>query len=182
MEQQRDSAVVRVPWGLFYLGPSASCAVYAEWVREKQPPIYFGFVVTVDTNSNSKIKLWIALMKLGALTGCHQLHERSFSFRGYQFPLCARCTGLFVGQAWGMLPGLLYIHRYIPDLRLLFLSALISTAVLGIDGLGQLRGKWVSTNPRRFITGVSCGFFVTWFNVRVIVWIVTHIFTQGEIP
>jgi uncharacterized membrane protein len=169
MEQQRDSVVARVPLGSFYLGPLVFSAVYVGWAREQPPPPYFGFVVTVDTNLNSKIKLWIALMKLGALTGCHQSHERSFFIRGYQFPLCARCTGLLIGQVWGITLGILYIHQYIPDLRTLFLFALISVTALGIDGLGQLRGKWISTNPRRFITGLACGFFVTWFNLRLIV-------------
>ena len=30
----------------------------------------------------------------GKRMGCHQRPDRSFSFRGRQFPLCARCTGV----------------------------------------------------------------------------------------
>ena len=31
--------------------------------------------------------------------GCHQMATRSFFFKGFQFPLCARCTGILVGAA-----------------------------------------------------------------------------------
>ncbi|MGG7175281.1 DUF2085 domain-containing protein [Clostridium neonatale] len=27
------------------------------------------------------------------MCGCHQLPDRSFFIRSYQFPICARCTG-----------------------------------------------------------------------------------------
>lgn len=35
---------------------------------------------------------------LGNNSGCHQLAERSFFYKGYQFPVCARCTGVTIGQ------------------------------------------------------------------------------------
>jgi uncharacterized membrane protein len=33
---------------------------------------------------------------------CHQIPERSFHLSGMQFPVCARCTGLYLGGAIGM--------------------------------------------------------------------------------
>lgn len=36
-------------------------------------------------------------MLLGHRMGCHQRPDRSFFFRGRQFPLCARCTGVLLG-------------------------------------------------------------------------------------
>ena len=38
-------------------------------------------------------------MRAGAATGCHQLPERSFFFRQYQFPVCARCCGVLIGES-----------------------------------------------------------------------------------
>ena len=43
-------------------------------------------------------KIWIKLMNLGDKIGCHQISERSFFIKGYQFPVCARCTGVFFGE------------------------------------------------------------------------------------
>jgi len=103
------------------------------------------------------------LMRLGAMTGCHQMRERSFFFRGCQFPVCARCTGLFVGQAAGLAALLWFINL---DIKLLALCAVVSAAALGIDGFFQLKGIWTSTNFRRLFTGILCGFFVTGVVVR----------------
>ncbi|MEO7133716.1 MAG: DUF2085 domain-containing protein, partial [Vicinamibacterales bacterium] len=34
---------------------------------------------------------------------CHQLPERSFFWAGQQLPVCARCTGLYVSGAFGLI-------------------------------------------------------------------------------
>jgi len=151
-------------------------AVYAEWEKTKQlPPAFFGYAVTVETNSGKSIKVWIFLMRLGAITGCHQMNQRSLFFRGYQFPVCARCTGLFVGQTAGLVFALLMAgavsHAALFDIKILGLCAGLSVMALGIDGFFQLKKIWVSTNVRRFVTGLFCGFFVCCFLVKVIMMI-----------
>ena len=35
---------------------------------------------------------------LGNNSGCHQMPERSFFYKGKQFPVCSRCTGVCLGQ------------------------------------------------------------------------------------
>jgi len=142
----------------------ACYAVRAGWGKAKLPPAFYGYAETVDVNSKT-LKVWILLMRLGAKTGCHQLHGRSLFFRGYQFPVCARCTGLFMGQAAGIALLRRFIHF---DLKPLFLCAAVSVVLLGIDGFFQLKGLWVSTNSRRLITGILCGFFVMGFFIRII--------------
>ena len=119
----------------------------------------------MEISLNKKIKFWTFLMQLGAKTGCHQLHERSFFFGDYQFPVCARCTGLFIGQTGGLI---LFYFLLSVNLKILFLLASLSVLMLGIDGFFQLKKIWVSNNIRRIITGILCGFFVTSFNIKVI--------------
>ncbi|MCL2434029.1 MAG: DUF2085 domain-containing protein [Clostridia bacterium] len=102
-------------------------------------------------------------MRLGTRSGCHQMPERSFHIRGYQFPVCARCTGLFMGQLAGIITGLLFSGV---NLYFLITCAVISTALLAVDGIGQRFGKWVSNNRRRFSTGLLCGIFVLWAIVK----------------
>jgi len=104
-------------------------------------------------------------MRLGAMTGCHQLYERSLFFGKYQFPVCARCTGILLGQTAGIALLLLFIKL---DIVWLLLSAAVSVVLLGIDGFFQLKGIWISTNFRRLTTGILCGFFVTGFFIRII--------------
>ena len=82
---------------------------------------------------------------------CHQLAERSFSWKGIQFPLCARCTGILLGFV--LLGPVVSIFT----LGNMFLS-LILILIMCADGLLQLKGFWKSTNPRRLITGLSFGY------------------------
>ena len=84
---------------------------------------------------------------------CHRLPERSFFFRGKQLPLCARCTGILAGYFIGII-YIIFVHRS----NILFEGMLIIPTA--IDGTGQYFGKWISTNRRRFITGVLAGFSV----------------------
>jgi uncharacterized membrane protein len=149
----------------FCLDQLAGYADYAEWEKGKRQLMFCGFVVIVDTNLNRKMRFWILLMQLGARTGCHQLHERSFFFYDYQFPVCARCTGLFIGQIMGL--SLFYFFLRF-DLKILFILAFISLSFLGIDGILQLKKIYISNNFRRLITGILCGHFVMCFDLKIL--------------
>ena len=73
-----------------------------------------------------KDRIWLKLMHFGEKLGCHQMESRSFSYKGYQFPVCARCTGVILGQFSAMI-SLLF------GLRLPIYAALIFIAVMGLD-------------------------------------------------
>lgn len=102
-------------------------------------------------------------MKIGGYT-CHQMHERSFSYRGYQFPVCARCTGILVGQIIGIICIIL-------GFRINFLWSLALIVPMAIDGLIQLMEIMESNNIRRFITGFisGIGYIYLLFNIVVII-------------
>jgi len=139
--------------------------VYAEWGKAKQRQMFYGFAIIVEINLSKKIDFWVKLMKIGASTGCHQMYGRSFSICGYQFPVCARCTGLGLGQFLGFIFSFV-LFKY--DILFFIPPAILSLMILGIDGLGQFYKKWESTNLRRLITGLSCGFFVILFLNKII--------------
>ena len=70
---------------------------------------------------------------------CHRITERSFMINGRQFPLCARCTGMYLGAALTLLTlGLAGRWRWsdLPPLKLL-LVLLGLIGIMGIDGINS---------------------------------------------
>lgn len=82
--------------------------------------------------------------------GCHQKPERSFFWKGKQFPFCARCTGIYVG----------YITLPFYILNILYFNWLWTVIMVLptiLDGFIQAYFDIESNNMRRFITGVLNG-------------------------
>lgn len=114
---------------------------------------------------NKSDLIWIKLMNFGHRLGCHQMEERSFHFKGYQFPVCARCTGVFVGEIIAIILLLLGIK----------ISIFVSIALLlimGLDWFIQYIKLLQSTNIRRLITGTLAGIGLTFIYYYVIVFVI----------
>ena len=97
-------------------------------------------------------RIYTFLMIAGSAAGCHQLPERSFFFRGHQFPVCARCTGVILGQIAGGI-GILFLSLTYDTIAFLCF-------LMFFDWWLQRVHLLHSTNLRRLITGVLCGFAV----------------------
>jgi len=101
---------------------------------------------------------------LALLFGCHQRLERSFTMLGQVLPLCARCTGIYVGT---MVVVVVQIVIDIP----LYLYPILGIPMI-IDGVLQKRWNIASNNERRFVTGLLFGFsfvfFFTMYHVLMI--------------
>lgn len=95
-----------------------------------------------------RIRIWLKAMEIGAAAGCHQRPERSFFIKGWQMPVCARCTGVLIGH----ILSLFVIGKRLP----LMLPVCCCLTTLA-DWTAQQLGK-LSTNPRRLITGILGGF------------------------
>ena len=104
---------------------------------------------------------WIKAMEFGHRMGCHQMPERSFFFNGYQFPVCARCTGVLIGE-------IIAIIAIICGVRLKKLPIIGSIGVMGVDWGLQWTEILSSTNPRRLITGILCGIGLTYVYFYII--------------
>jgi uncharacterized membrane protein len=97
---------------------------------------------------NRSDKVWVLFMRIGAFCGCHQMPERSFCFRNYQYPLCARCTGVLLGQVlmlslWHPI-GLIY--------------SILGLSILLGDWLLQRFKLFISNNNLRLTTGILAGY------------------------
>lgn len=95
------------------------------------------------------IKLYEFLWNLGEMSGCHQLPNRSFFIGKYQFPVCARCTGVWIGYIAGIW---LYVFT-----QLNIWVALLFCFIMFADWFLQYKNICPSTNTRRLITGFLCG-------------------------
>jgi uncharacterized membrane protein len=93
------------------------------------------------------------MMFIGMISGCHQIADRSFSVKGKQFPVCARCTGVLIGNIGAFLIFFVY------PLPILF--CLVGCAIMFADWLIQYLNIRESTNVRRLITGVIGGYSLT---------------------
>ena len=108
---------------------------------------------------------WLLFMKIGRNCGCHQISSRSFFYKNYQFPLCARCTGIIIGELIIAPIVLLLGFNNIYLNIVLFL-------LMAIDGTLQYFKILESNNIRRLITGLSAGYAMT----STLVWVILYVF------
>jgi uncharacterized membrane protein len=96
---------------------------------------------------------------------CHRISVRSFFLGERQFPLCARCTGMYLGAVVGMVyQSFTARRRYgMPPLRVIA-GLVLLLAAFGVDGLnsyGQLfQGMPKLYEPQnwlRLLTGTGMG-------------------------
>lgn len=85
---------------------------------------------------------------------CHGRPERCLELFDVPMPICARCTGIYLGLLAG-LAGY-WLVQFISE-RAFKIAALVAILPLAIDGLTQLTGLRESTNELRVATGVLAG-------------------------
>ena len=84
---------------------------------------------------------------------CHRKPERSFHFKGYQFPVCARCTGFYISV---ILYCIYAFFNYINYSLELLLIAVLLMIPMAVDGFTQFFEVRKSNNTLRLFTGL-CG-------------------------
>jgi hypothetical protein len=118
---------------------------------------------------------------IGAIV-CHQLPERSFHLWSVQLPVCARCTGIYVGAAISALVLTLRGSRADADRRVKARGALARGGTAGtarrlvlpasaLPTLATLVFEWTSgtmpPNWVRALTGLALGAAGAWAVIRV---------------
>ena len=107
------------------------------------------------------------LFTIGTMTGCHQLPERSFFFKGKQFPVCARCTGAFIGYFIG---GITYRFFSVN-----IIVSLLFCLIMFLDWLIQYIKLCESNNIRRLITGTLCGYGLIQISLDILAYLMNLI-------
>lgn len=107
-------------------------------------------------------RLWIKSMEwCSKYWGCHQMPERSFFIKKYQLPVCARCTGIILGELTALITFFIYNPPIVLDI--IFMIPLI------IDGIVQYKSKYESNNIKRLITGYLFGYAMISLFVSLII-------------
>ncbi|HUF47023.1 MAG TPA: DUF2085 domain-containing protein [Vicinamibacterales bacterium] len=115
-----------------------------------------GWPVVLASAVQDHAPAWRAVVYLAAARVCHQQPERSFHTAGQSWPVCARCSGLYLAAPFGaVLAGLGFGRRGLAGRARLFLAlAAVPTAVtLGLEWLNLLP----MTNAIRFLAALPLG-------------------------
>ena len=85
---------------------------------------------------------------------CHRLPDRTFKIKNRYFPVCARCTGLYIGAFSYFIYVYFFYVDYTPTLIMIAFLMIIPTF---LDGLTQFFGLRESNNILRLFTGLIGG-------------------------
>jgi uncharacterized membrane protein len=109
--------------------------------------------------------VWSAVVYLAAGQVCHQLPERSFHSEGAQWPVCARCAGLYLAAPLG---ALLFRKRRIRmghrTPALVFVLAAVPTA---LTLAWEWAGLGTPANTVRLVSAVPLGAAILWVLLTV---------------
>lgn len=80
---------------------------------------------------------WSAVVYAAASLVCHQRFDRSFQTAATQWPVCGRCSGLYLAAPFGAVVGLVVRERWRGSVRVWLVVAAIPTALtLGLEWSG----------------------------------------------
>ena len=102
------------------------------------------------------------LNQFGSAPLCNLHPERALRVGTFVFPLCARCTGVIAGSCLAIVTTGLGIIVVRP-----FMMVVGLTIPMAVDGVLQHFRLLESTNFRRFVTGLLCGFAVAPYGITI---------------
>lgn len=108
------------------------------------------------------------MRQINIVLGCHGIPERCLSWRGKKMDVCARCFGARVGHALAL--GL-FVLKALPP----WWVGVLMILPMMIDGSLQMFAGVMSTNVRRFWTGVLGGLGVSSILWQGVGWVIRTI-------
>jgi uncharacterized membrane protein len=99
---------------------------------------------------------------------CHRILSHSFIINGRPMPLCARCTGMYLGALYGTVLQFMAGKRKGGLSRSLLIVLSLMGIIFTIDGLNSFAGLFLEKAPLytpqnwlRLMTGLSMGVFIS---------------------
>lgn len=114
-----------------------------DWPKEEHGPC--NSVLSADAFPHLHARIQQYLFYVALVFGCHQRPNRSFTFRGRQIPLCARCLGVLIGPLFAPI----YFWLLSPWIAFACISVFL------IDASTQLVGLRESNNWLRLLGGAA---------------------------
>jgi len=105
-------------------------------------------------NKNSNVATNNPVDSLSKVFICHRLPERTFKIGKWYFPVCSRCTGIYISIfSYYFFVYFVYVEY---DLIIIITAFLMIIPAL-LDGITQFFGFRESNNTLRFTTGLIAG-------------------------
>jgi uncharacterized membrane protein len=109
------------------------------------------------------LSAWTGVAYVAASRICHQRPERSFHTAGVQWPVCGRCSGLYLGAPLGAMAALwLGRRRGSRGLGALMLASVPTIATLILEWTGVVQ----VTSGLRAVAAVPLGALIAYVIVR----------------
>lgn len=126
-------------------------------------PLLLG--VSVWQRARGPAPVWTAGVYLACSRICHQKPERSFQSAGVAWPVCARCSGLYLAAPFGAVVALASIRRRAPARRRLswLVAASVPTAVTLVV---EWAGLAAPSNLTRALAALPVGAMIAFILVR----------------
>jgi uncharacterized membrane protein len=93
---------------------------------------------TEEINTPTNAKSQTSNLDMFAQFVCHRIPERTFNIRGHYFPICSRCTGLYIGAFSYFIYVYFFYVQYTTTLIILAILVIIPTF---LDGFTQFIGS-----------------------------------------
>ncbi len=147
--------------------PSTSTALPSSpWALLPKALLTGGLLAIIGLFVSAPPDGWLDKARLIGYALCHQMPDRSFFIHDHQFPLCARCTGMYLGLITGaafmLVRGRTRAARMPP--APIVATLVLFIIVMGIDGVNStisiIPGApqlYHTTNLHRIITGTLYG-------------------------